>query len=324
MRAGILSCVLPVLAAALVLVAGCNPTDPSFDMDFPFYFLQDIEVSGIPADCCFLKAGGDGVASADSLCFIDFQDGYLLARVGTQGYPIEDVGATAEGGYGLALCGNLLFHVSNDTYEEHESTVLPDYGLFLLTHPTSGSGHLYSVGSDGTITTISSFSWDVVASVQVAGLTGPEAAAITADGAAIFIADDCDNTVKRISTSSLGTVTDECEIPGGVSDLYAGGGDLIYAAPDSISAIWSMDTGTGQHFESFTLPSPAVSVAATPDDHYIYAGLEGGGITVINAQTGEIAASSAQYGTAYDIAVDGSGNRAILCTSLGKLIVLQR
>jgi len=315
---------LPVIVAGFFLTAGCGPTDPSFDIDFPFYFLQDIEVSGIPADCCFLKAGGDGVASADSLCFIDFQSGILRAVVDTEGYPIEDVGATAEGGYGLALCGNFLFHVSNETYIVHEPTVLSSYGRFILTDTAGGSRHLYSVGSNGTITTISSLSWDVVGTVQVPGLQDPVAAVITADGTAIFIADGSDDTLKKVLASNPGTVTAECEVPGGVSDLHAGAGNLIYAAPDSISAIWSIDIGTGQHFDTFTLPSPAVSVAVTPDDHYIYAGLASGGITVINAQTGEIEASSSQYGTAYDIAVDGSGNRAILCTSLSKLIILQR
>jgi DNA-binding beta-propeller fold protein YncE len=324
MRAGIPVGALPVIAAVLFLTVGCGPTDPSFHIDFPFYFLQDIDITGIPSDCGFLKAGGDGIASADSLYFVDFQTGTLRAKVDTQGYPIEDVGATAEGGYALALCGNFLFHVSNDIYTVHEPTVLSSYGRFILTDTASGSRYLYSVGSDGTITTINSLSWNVVATVQVPGLQDPVAAVITADGSAIFVADGSDDTVKRMSTSDLGEVTAECAVPGGVADLYAGEGDLIYAAPDSISAIWTIDTGTGQHYDTFSLTSPAVSVAATPDDHYIYAGFNGTGPSVINAQTSEVEATSSQFGTPYDMAVDGSGNRTILCSSLGKLIILTR
>jgi len=130
--------------------------------------------------------------------------------------------------------------------------------------------------------------------------------------------------VKRISTSNPATVTAECAVPGGVADLYAGGGDLIYVAPDSIAAVWTIDAGTGQHYSTYALSGPAVSVAVTPDDRHIYAGLEGGTIVVIDAQTGEVEASATEYGTAWDIAVDGSGQRAILCTSMGRLIVLER
>jgi len=315
---------ISVLTAVTLILTGCGPTDPVISIEFPFYFLQDIDVSGLPSECCFLKAGGDGIASADSLYFIDYQNGYIKAKDYLQGYTIEDVGATAEGGYALGLCGNLLFYVSNSTYTVHEPVVLSSYGRFILTDPTGGSWHMYSIGTDGSVTTISSLSWDVVSVTQVPGLIDPVGAVITADGSSIFIADRGDDTVKKISASDPGTVLTECEIPGGIADIYAGGGSLVYVAPDSIEAIWGIDTGTGLHYSTYPLESSAVSVAVTPDDHYIYAGFSGAGVTVINAQNLEVEASATQYGTPFDISIDAGGGRAILCTSLGKLIILMK
>lgn len=319
--------VLSAAAAAtlsLITVTGCGVTSPDMSLDFPFYFLQDVSTGTIPMHCCYLKSGDDGVAATDSLYFIDYQQGYCLARVGLQGYTVEDVGATAEGGYAMALCGNLLFYVSDGTYTVHAPVALGSYGLFLLTDPTGGSWHAYSVGADGTITTVNTQSWDVVAVDTVPGLGTPEAAAISADGSAIFVADGNDHTIKRISTGNLGSVTAECDVPGGTADLYAGPGNLVYAAPDSLSAIWGIDTGTGQHYSTYNTPGPAVSVAVTPDDGYIYIALQSSGLSVIDAQSGEVEASSPSYGTVYDMAVNGSGNRALICSNLDKIFSLEK
>jgi DNA-binding beta-propeller fold protein YncE len=311
-------------AAIITLYSGCGVTGPDMSVEFPFYFLQDVSTGTIPMHCCYLKSGDDGVAATDSLYFIDYQQGYCLARIGLQGYTVEDVAATAEGGYAMALCGNLLFYVSDGTYVVHNPVVLGSYGRFLLTDPTGGSWHVYSIGSNGTIITVNTQSWDVVAVDTVSGLNDPVAAAITADGSAIFVADAGDDTIKRISTGNLGTVTAECEVPGGISDLYAGPGNLVYAAPDSLSQIWGIDTGTGQHYSTYETPGPALSVAVTPDDGYIYVALQTSGLSVIDAQSGEVEASSPSYGTVYDMAVNGSGNRALICSNLDKIITLEK
>jgi DNA-binding beta-propeller fold protein YncE len=313
-----------LLPAFLMNQTGCGVTSPDMSIDFPFYFMQDINTRTIPFHCCYLKSGDDGVAATDSLYFVDYQYGYCVAKVSLQGYPVEDVGATAEGGYALALCGNLLFHVSDGTYTVHTPTALGSYGRFILTDPVGGSWHLYSVGNDGTITTVNSQSWDVTAVDTVAGLSDPQAAAITDDGTAIFIADGNDDTVKKISTSDLSSIVSECAVPGGVADLCAGSGNIVYAAPDSLDEIWGIDTGTGQHYDTYDIPSPALSVAVTGDGNYIYVSFQNGGISVINAQNGDVEASSSSYGTVYDITVNGSGTRALICSNLDKIITLEK
>jgi DNA-binding beta-propeller fold protein YncE len=317
---------LSICTASVLILSGtgCGVTDPFISIDFPFFFLQDISTSNIPYSCCYLKESRDGIAASDSLYFVDYEYGYCLARVDLQGYAIEDVGATAEGGYALALCGNLLFYVSNSTYVVHSPVVLSSYGRFILTDPTGSSWHLYSVGANGTITTINSQSWDVTAIDVVSGLQDPVAAAITSDGTAIFIADGNDNTIKKISTDDFSTVTAECIVPGGINDLYAGPGNLIYAAPDSLNAIWGIDTGTGQHYSTYPISSPALSVAVTPDDHYIYVGYKSSGVSVINAQNNDVEATSTSYGTVYDIAINGNGKRAMLCSNLAKIFTLEK
>ena len=309
---------------AILSGTGCGITNPDFSAHFPFYLLQDISLSSVPYSCCYLKEGGDGIAATDTLYFIDYEIGYCLARVDLQGYTVEDVGATAEGGYALALCGNLLFYVSNSTYIVHNPVALSSYGRFILTAPAGGSWHLYSIGANGTITTINSQSWDVTAIDSVMGLQEPVAAAITADGSIIFIADGNDNTIKKVFITDLSTVVAECAVPGGINDLYAGPGNLIYAAPDSLNEIWGIDTGTGQHYSTYPISSPAISVAVTPDDHYIYVGYKGSGVSVINAQNNDVEVTSSNYGTVYDIAINGNGNRAMLCSNLHKIFNLKK
>lgn len=313
-----------IVVVVILSGTGCGVTNPVISTDFPFYFLQDISTLSIPYSCCYLKEGGDGIAAADSLYFVDYEHGYCLARVDLQGYTVEDVGATAEGGYALALCGNLLFYVSNSTYVVHSPVALGSYGRFILTDPTGGSWHLYSVGANGTITTINSQSWDVTATDVVSGLQDPVAAVITSDGTAIFIADGNDNTIKKISTGDLTTVMAECVVPGGINDLYAGPGNLIYAAPDSLNAIWGIDTGTGQRYSTYPISSPALSVAVTSDDHYIYVGYKSSGVSVINAQNNDVEANSSTYGTVQDIAINGNNNRAMLCSNLAKIFTLEK
>ena len=317
---------LSAFAAAVIILSGtsCGITSPVISADFPFCFLQDISVSGIPLNCCYLKDGGDGIAAVDSLYFIDYEQGYCLARVYLEGYPVEDVGATAEGGYALALCGNLLFYVSNSTYIVHSPVALSSYGRFILTEPTGGSWHLYSVGEDGTIITINSQSWDVTAVDSVSGLHNPVAAVITADGSAIFIADGYDNTIKKISTDDFSTVLTECAVPGGINDLYAGSGNLVYAAPDSLSEIWGIDTGTGQCYSTYPISSPAIEVAVTPDDHYLFVAHKSSSVSVINTQNNDVEATTSRYGTVYDISINPNGNRALLCSNLDKIISLEK
>jgi len=313
-----------VVAIMILSGTGCGITNPVISADFPFYFLQDIGVPTTPLHCSYLKEGGDGIAAADSLYFIDYENGYCLARVYLEGYTVEDVGATAEGGYALALCGNLLFYVSNSTYVVHSPVALSSYGRFILTEPVGGSWHLFSVGANGTIITINSQSWDVTAVDSVSGLHDPVAAAITADGTAIFIADGFDNTIKKISTGDLSTVVTECAVPGGINDLYAGSGNLVYAAPDSLNEIWGIDTGTGQHFSTYPISSPAIAVAVTPDDHYLFVAHKSSGVSVINTQNNDLEGTASSYGTVYDIAINPSGNRALLCSNLAEIISLEK
>lgn len=312
-------------ATVLALFAGCGVTGPDFSLDFPFYFLQDVSTTSLPLHCSYLRSGDDGIAATgDSLYFINYQQGYCAARVGVQGYTIEDVGATAEGGYALALCGNLLFYVSDGTYVVHSPVVLGSYGRFILTDAQGGNWHLFSVGSDGTVITINSQSWDVIAVDSVPGLSDPAAAVITADGSAIFVADGADGTVKKIPTGNLGSVSAECQVPGGVADMYAGAGGLIYAAPDSLSQVWGIDTGTGQHYSTWEISSPARSLAVTPDGKYIFVAHRSSGLSVINAQDGEVEAATGDYGTIFDVAVNPSGSRAIICSNLDKIISLEK
>ncbi|MCK4807841.1 MAG: WD40 repeat domain-containing protein, partial [Candidatus Aegiribacteria sp.] len=198
------------------------------------------------------------------------------------------------------------------------------YGRFILTEPVGGSWHLYSVGANGTIITINSQSWDVTAVDSVAGLQNPVAAAITADGSAIFVADGYDNVIKKISTGDLSTVVAECAVPGGINDLYAGSGNLVYAATDSLSEIWGIDTGTGQRYSTYQISSPAIAVAVTPDDHYLFVAHKSSGVSVINTQNNDVEATTSGYGTVYDIAINPNGNRALLGSNLDKIISLEK
>lgn len=318
-------CSVLMVASVAALVTGCGVTSPDMSMDFPFYFLQDVSTASAPVHCCYLGPGHDGVAASDSLYFLDYRYGYCLARVDLQGYTVEDLCATSDGGYAAVLCGNLLFYVSDGTYVVHEPVTLGSYGSLLLAPPPKGSLHLYSLGSGGIVTTVNTQSWDVVSVDTIPGLSKPVAAAISSDGTAMFIADGDDDTVKKISTGNPGTVLAECHVPGGISCMCGGHGNLVYASLDSLDQVWGIDVGTGKHYSTLQAPGRAVSMAVTPDEKYIYvAGGNGGGLTVVNLREGDVEVSTDSYGVVADVAINGSGDRALLCSNLDKIITLQK
>lgn len=297
------------LILSVLFLIGCDSTGPSFSTDYPIFYLQNIDTSGTPVACDFFGNNGDGLAgSGTHLYFIDRDMGYVLADIDL-GQPINDVTTTAEGGYGVAVCGTLLYYVSNEAYHLYEAILLPVNGLFVVTKPQSNT--LYVIGSDGTIAEVETVSWTVSAT-HTTGLTSPTAAAISADGQALFVADAADNTVKKLSTSSF-EVQAECPVEGGTADLYAGSGSSIWAAPAQRSELWTINVGTGLHDGTYDLVSYPVSVAVMSNGLYVFAGCPGYGTIVIDTQTGDTERTVSDYGTPDDIAILGSGDRSLLC-----------
>jgi DNA-binding beta-propeller fold protein YncE len=299
-----------LILSVLVLI-GCDSTGPSFSTDYPIFYLQNISTSGTPVACAFFGNAGDGLAGSGShLYFIDRDAGYVRADIDL-GQPINDVTTTAEGGYAVAVCGGLLYYVSNETYVVHNAVVLPVEGVFIVTKPQSNI--LYVIGSDGTVAEIETVLWTVSAT-HTTGISSPSAAAISADGQALFVADAVDSTIKKLSTSSF-EILAECLVEGGTADLYAGSGSVIWAAPAQKSELWTINIGTGLHDGTYLLPSYPLSVAVMSNGLYVFAGCPGYGTIVIDTQTGDTERTVADYGTPDDIAILGTGDRSILCVA---------
>ncbi|MFO8183671.1 MAG: hypothetical protein R6U39_05805, partial [Candidatus Aegiribacteria sp.] len=62
----------------------------------------------------------------------------------------------------------------------------------------------------------------------------------------------------------------------------------------------------------------------TPDGKYIFVAHQNSGLSVVNAQNEEVEASTGDYGTIFDVAVNASGSRAIVCSNLDKIISLEK
>jgi hypothetical protein len=313
----------PVAAclSAVLLAAGCgDPAGPSFDVDFPFFYLQDIDVAGAPGNACFLGQSGDAVACAGTrLYFIDYGQGYVRADVDL-GYPIECCATTAEGGYGLAVSGQLLFYVSDETYLVHEPVLLPGEARIIVTKPTSNI--VWVVCDGGWIATVSTVTWQVTAWTAT-DVSDPVQAVVSADGASMFVADAADSTVRKLGSSTFQTQAVQ-EIPGGATDLCSSPYSGVYASSASLPEIWHLDQGTGLHDYTVPIPAWAAAIAVTPDDAYLYAGCPGEGTAVVDME-GFLEASSSGFGDAGDISVSGDGQRAVICSpSLMKVFILQR
>lgn len=307
-------------ASALALLAGCDPSGPEFGVDFPFFYLQDIDTDAPSPACGFLGPYGDGLAcSGQRLLFIDGENGYVKAYPDL-GYPLDRCASTPEGGYGMAVSGQLLFYVSNDTYLEHDPVLLPANGLFVVPKPSSTA--VWVVCSGGIVATVSTSTWTVVSSTDTP-VEEPAAAAVTDDGASLFIADASDGTVRKFNSATMELQATE-EIDGGATDLCASPASGVYASPGGLSEIWHLDGGTGLHDFSVAIPGPAECIAVTPDNAHLYAGGDGYGLVVVDGE-GSLEAQTTSYGTPSDIAVREDGNRALICApSLLKVFILSR
>ncbi len=306
---------------ALLLAQGCGTTGPSFTVEFPFFYLQDVDCENAPTVCAFMSDGGDGLACAGSdLYFLDHGQGYVRAKVDL-GAPLSCCTASSEGGYAAAASGLQLFYVSDETYAEHDPVLLPAPASFLLTKPYGTVIHV--ICADGSISTVSTVgTWSHVSNVPT-GVGQPSAAAITADGSMIFVADAADSTIKALDPSGFGTLA-EAYVGCPVADMCTSPAGGAFAAPSDLSEVWHLDQSTGLHDFSVSLPGTPGCVAVTPDAQYIFAGCTGQGIVVVDMQ-GEIQAQNESYGQPSDIAVSGDGQRALYCApDLMKLLMVSR
>lgn len=298
------------LIILFLLMPCCDTSGPNMSINFPFYNLQDYNFTWEPEACCFIGTSNDGLITAGGyLYFLDHNTGVILAEVDI-GYTLADVAASPDGGYALTISDAMFHYVSNETYQIHDPIVLNagSPARFIFAKPSGGMA--YIIHSNGTITLLNTISWNV-SSYESTSVSNAVAAAISADGSAIFIADDEDGYIKKISTSSFETLA-QCEVTGDVSDLNTGPGNSICAAVEDIDEVWIINGGTGQHESSISVGSTPYSVAATYDGNYIFAGCQGKGLVVYDT-TGEIQAERADLGVASDIALGQNGNRALIC-----------
>lgn len=308
-------------AAAVMLASGCGPTGPSFTVDFPFFYLQDVDCEDAPTACTFMTDAGDGLACAGSdLYFLDHGQGYVRAKVDL-GVPLSCCTASSEGGYAAAASGLQLFYVSDETYVEHDPVLLSAPASFLLTKPYGTV--IYVVCADGSISTVSTLdTWSEISS-DPTGVGLPSAATITSDGSTIFVADAADSTIKALDPSGFGTLA-EAYVGCPVADMCASPAGGVFAAPSDLSEVWHLDQSTGLHDFSVSLPGTPECVAVTPDVRYIFAGCTGHGIVVVDMEGG-IQAQNESYGQPSDIAVSGDGQRALYCApDLMKLLMVSR
>lgn len=307
--------VFAILSLSLFVIA-CDSTGPSISSEFPVFYLQDVD-TGPPTACDFLGGTGDGLAAANTyLYFIDREEGYLRAEVAL-GVPITDVGSSPEGGYGLALGGNVLYVVSNDIYTVHEQILLSEVGSFIVPKPSSTA--VFVVCADGTLAKVETVGWTITKTGSTSA-TDPVAAALGTSGDYIFIADS-DGTVYKISTSDFSTVA-QTIVEGGVNGMCSTPLNEVFVSPEGKSEVWAIDCGTTQHSRTFTVPYEATALAVTSDGKYLYASIPGHGFVVVNTVDNTVEATISGFGDPVDIAINNQTTRALICTS--DLFVLRR
>jgi DNA-binding beta-propeller fold protein YncE len=316
-----------VAVAGILLVAACDTGGPSFDVPFPFDYLQDVDTdtSGFDAVACdFMSPSGSAIAAAGScIFFMDHEMGYVLALIDT-GYPIDDICATAEGGFAAAVSGHLLIYVSDGTYAEHDPVLLPEYGFFVVAKPEGNV--LWVVCSDGSVQTVSTVTWQVSSSHATA-VSEPVAAAADVNGSRLYVADAADGTVKTLSTSDFSLVATESLDGGAAADLCASPLGGVWVARHSEGApyqLWHLDSGTGLHDQTVPVQYDPVSVAVTPGGSYFFVGHQAQ--TIVYDDAGNIEASdNGSYSPAADMAISGDGDRSVVCqTGQARIWMLQK
>ncbi len=306
-----------VSAVVFLLLVACDSTGPSISSDFPAFILQTVNTGGPPTACDFLGGDGDGLAAANTyLYFIDRDNGYVKAEVAL-GVPVTDVGSSPEGGYGLALGGNVLYVVSNEIYTVYKQVVLAEVGSFIVPRPSSTV--VFVVCADGTLVKIYTVDWTITKSGSTSAVD-PVAAALGTGGDYIFIADS-DGKVYKISTTDFSTVA-ETTVEGGVNGMCSTPLNEVFVSPGGRSEVWAIDCGTGQHSRTFTVPYEATALAITSDGKYLYATVPDHGFSVVNTVDNTVEATISSFGDPVDIAINNQITRALICTY--DLFVLQR
>jgi len=306
------------ISAVFVLLAlACESTGPSISSEFPAFILQNVNTGGPPSSCDFLGGNGDGlVASGSFLYFIDSEAGYVRAEV-PLGVPVTDVGSSPEGGYGLAISGNVLFVVSNEIYTVQEQILLPEVGSFIVPRPSSTI--VFIVCADGTVAKMETVGWTIT-KVGATGAVNPVAAALGTNGDYLFIADS-NGIVYKISANDLSTVS-QTTVEGGVNGMCSTVLGEVFVSPAGKSEVWAIDCGTGQHSRTFTVPYPASALAVTSNGKYLYAACPGYGFAVVNTVDNTVEALIGGYGDPVSIALNTQITRALICAD--ELFVLQR
>ncbi|MCK5036497.1 MAG: hypothetical protein KAS73_11430 [Candidatus Sabulitectum sp.] len=301
----------------VLLMAACDSTGISMNSEFPAFMLQCVNTGGPPTACDFLGGSGDGLAAANTyLYFVDRDAGYAKAEV-SLGVPITDVSSSPEGGYGLAIGGNVLYVVSNEIYTVYKQVLLAEVGSFIVPRPSSTV--IFVVCTDGTLVKVETVGWTITKSGSTEA-TDPVAAALGTSGDYIFIADS-DGKVYKISTSDYSTVA-ETTVDGGVNGMCSTPLNEVFVSPEGKSEVWAIDCGTGQHSRTFSVPYPATALAVTSNGKYIYAAIPGHGFAIVNTLDNIVEALISSYGDPVDIAINNQITRALLCTS--DLFVLER
>ncbi|MCD6589105.1 MAG: hypothetical protein J7K88_11205 [Candidatus Fermentibacteraceae bacterium] len=306
-----------VIVTVIVLSAGCGTTGPSISSEFPAFILQAVDTGGPPTACDFLGGSGDGLAVAGTyMYFVDRDAGYVKAEV-SLGAPLADVGSSPEGGYGLAVGGNILYVVSNEIYTLHQQVLLPEVGSFIVPRPSSTV--VFVVCADGSVAKVETVDWTVT-KIGTTDSTDPVAAVLGTSGDYLFIADS-NHKVYKVSTSDFSTVA-EATVDGGVNGMCSTVLGEVFVSPAGKSEVWAIDCGTGQHSRTFSVPYPSSALAVTSSGKYMYATVPGHGFAVVNTVDNTLEAVIDGFGDPVDIAINNQTTRALICTA--DLFILQR
>ena len=308
---------LAIASAILMLSAACDSSGPSINSDFPAFYLQDVTTAAPPTSCGFLGGNGDIIAGAGNyVYFVDADQGYARAEM-SLGVPVTDVAGSPEGGYGLALSGNVLYVISNDIYTVYTQILLPQAGSFVIPRPSSTS--VFVLCTDGTLVKIETVGWTITKAGPT-DLSSPVAAAMGSSGEYLFAADS-DGKVYKISTSDFSTAA-QTTVDGGVNGMCPTPLGEVFLSPDGTSEVWAIDCGTGQHTRTFSVPATPTALAVTGEGKYLYASVPGYGFAVVNTTDNTIEAVIDSFGDPSDIAVNSQSTRAVICGL--SLYVLQR
>jgi YVTN family beta-propeller protein len=173
-------------------------------------------------------------------------------------------------------------------------------------------------GEEDTVTVIDTSTNLTVATVPVGRY--PVGAAVTPDGASVYVSNYLGATVSVIdtATNTVKATVSTGATPHGIAAVPDG--TRVYVANFGSQTVSVIDTATNTVVATVPVGEPAEGIAVTPDGGFVYVTRDNNSVSVINTTTNLVAGTVAVGAGPVGVAISLDGARAYVANSVGRSV----